>query len=344
MISVALFPVSLLLAFCVGFAVRRGGVCALSGVEDLASGRGPAMFLSFLKASGWVVLVTVPLSWIWPTVTLAPAMAPSLLALTGGMLYGVGAAINGACAFATLSRLGSGDISFSLTLVGMAAGYVAQAAIVGTVAHPPPLQSPLAGPEPWVLALLLGVAALLAAELVRLWRVDGFGRGRARDGSGGKTGWDKGASMLVIGTGAGLLYAIHGAWMYTATLHDLVSGFPLAEEAWRLALLAAVLAGAAFSSRAKGIWRTTKRSPSVWAAHLGGGMLMGFGALLVPGGNDVLVLQAIPGLSPHAIPTYLAMCGGMALVLLIRREAKGVRVHLVGRRRRRGTRTLQPGE
>ena len=42
-----------------------------------------------------------------------------------------------------------------------------------------------------------------------------------------------------------------------------------------------------------------------------GGLLMGAGAALVPGGNDVLLLNAIPGMSPHAIPAYAAMLAGV---------------------------------
>jgi short-chain fatty acids transporter len=35
-----------------------------------------------------------------------------------------------------------------------------------------------------------------------------------------------------------------------------------------------------------------------------GGIFMGLGAALIPGGNDVLVLHGIPSLSPQAIPSY----------------------------------------
>ncbi len=44
---------------------------------------------------------------------------------------------------------------------------------------------------------------------------------------------------------------------------------------------------------------------------------MGLGAALVPGGNDVLLLNAIPGLSPHAVPAYLAMLAGIWFALVV---------------------------
>ncbi len=47
---------------------------------------------------------------------------------------------------------------------------------------------------------------------------------------------------------------------------------------------------------------------------------MGFGAALVPGGNDVLILHAIPILSPHALPAYLAMLAGICVTLVAMRR------------------------
>jgi hypothetical protein len=44
---------------------------------------------------------------------------------------------------------------------------------------------------------------------------------------------------------------------------------------------------------------------------------MGLGAALVPGGNDVLLLNAIPGLSPHALPAYLTILAGIAIALMV---------------------------
>ena len=59
------------------------------------------------------------------------------------------------------------------------------------------------------------------------------------------------------------------------------------------------------------------RALTEWRGFLCGGILMGIGAALVPGGNDVLLLNAIPGLSPHALPAYLAMLAGVAIALMV---------------------------
>jgi hypothetical protein len=52
-----------------------------------------------------------------------------------------------------------------------------------------------------------------------------------------------------------------------------------------------------------------------WLRNLVGGLLMGFGVALTPGGNDALVLYAIPTLSPHALPAFVAMLVGIWLGL-----------------------------
>ncbi len=41
------------------------------------------------------------------------------------------------------------------------------------------------------------------------------------------------------------------------------------------------------------------------------------GAGLARGGNDVLLLHGIPGLSPHALPVFTAMILGIAVALFI---------------------------
>ena len=56
-----------------------------------------------------------------------------------------------------------------------------------------------------------------------------------------------------------------------------------------------------------------------------GGILMGAGGALVPGGNDTLILVLIPNLSLQAIASYLALLAGIACVLLSMRVARGVR-------------------
>jgi hypothetical protein len=49
---------------------------------------------------------------------------------------------------------------------------------------------------------------------------------------------------------------------------------------------------------------------------LAGGTVMGVAAAMIPGGNDVLVLHALPALSPHAPFAYVALVAGAAGALV----------------------------
>jgi hypothetical protein len=53
---------------------------------------------------------------------------------------------------------------------------------------------------------------------------------------------------------------------------------------------------------------------------------MGFGVALAHGGNDSLVLYAIPILSPHALPAYAALALGVVTGLLMIRSLLGIEV------------------
>ena len=52
---------------------------------------------------------------------------------------------------------------------------------------------------------------------------------------------------------------------------------------------------------------------------------MGVGIVTVPGGNDGLLLDAIPSLSPHAIPAFAGLLVGIATVLLMLPRISDVR-------------------
>jgi hypothetical protein len=55
------------------------------------------------------------------------------------------------------------------------------------------------------------------------------------------------------------------------------------------------------------------------------GIMMGMGAAMIPGGNDGLILFGLPALSPHALPSWLAIIVGVWLALILMR-ATGRRI------------------
>lgn len=81
------------------------------------------MLASFGKTVLWVIAITIGLTWLaGEAVAPVTAWRPSLLGLMGGFVFGVGAVINGGCAFSTLTRLANGQIVIVLSLLGFCSG------------------------------------------------------------------------------------------------------------------------------------------------------------------------------------------------------------------------------
>jgi len=127
------------------------------------------------------------------------------------------------------------------------------------------------------------------------------------------------ASAALMGLAGGALYATQGAWSYTnhlrtSVLHSWAGGH--APAITHSALVLALLLGMVVSARQRGsvAWRRPPGAGS-WLRHFGGGMLMGTGAAMVPGGNDTLSLSALPTLTLQAVGAYVAMLGGITTAL-----------------------------
>lgn len=75
-----------------------------------------------------------------------------------------------------------------------------------------------------------------------------------------------------------------------------------------VALACAALIGFAFRWR----WPSARTG---WLRHVAGGLLMGSGAAMVPGGNDTLLLGGLPTITVAAFAGYSSMLVGIALVL-----------------------------
>jgi len=111
-------------------------------------------------------------------------------------------------------------------------------------------------------------------------------------------------AAMLIGLANGGLYLIYGAWGYTGTLHQTAEAALFGRDQpspQRWFLFAAMLLGMVLSTWQRGSLRVDWRPQFAWARNFVGGLLMGLGAALIPGGNDALVLYGIPSLSPHAM-------------------------------------------
>ena len=332
----AVWVIFFALAGLVGFFADRTGICTVKAVEEMLTTRRAYMLLSFAKTILWVTGVTVWFAWwLGAGLPAPPGFGIAWSGILGGVLFGIGAVFNGGCAFATLTRLGNGDLGMIVTLSGFTAGvviYEFSSVHVDGIGY--------VRAAPWVdlnlgLATALGLALTLWMiwEIVRLWRTAPNARWSTRLLA---SRYRLSTAAAIIGVSNGVLYALLGTWSYTHTLRRSVGEIVTPVDVgtnqtsmamlWWLffALIVGVLVSAALSRRFVFAWRPQ----SAWHGYFWGGILMGLGAALVPGGNDVLLLNSIPGLSPHALPAYLAMLMGVGIGLFIIKW-RGSQWHLI---------------
>lgn len=305
-------PLAVALAFAIGYGAQRGGLCLVTGIEQLLDQRSARLLLASSRMSIWSIVVTVTIFWLVPSAHFSTTYAVAGAALFGGILFGIGAAINGGCAFGTLTRLGAGDFSFALTLVGIAIGIAAGHWLV-----PDDPRREL-GPTLLAIPSLTGVAVLLASVLFCAREV------LTRRTCPEADHWPPEYSAILIGTTGGALYTLAGNWSFTLLLQQSSVQGDAAAPSLSIPLLisSAALAGAIAAAVASREFRPRFASHPL-LRRLGGGTLMGFGGALIPGGNGVLLLQAIPALSPHAVPAYLAVLAGAAAAILALRTRLG---------------------
>lgn len=325
-LNVLLYSFSLLLAALMGFAVHRAGLCMVKTVAEMLSTHRAFMMATVLKAVLWVIAISIPVLLLLPEIA-APnrSYAVSFAAAAGGFLFGVGAATNGGCAFSTLGRLANGNLWMLTTLLGFCFG-VAGFSIIFPMTEPGVAIMPLLlkAPKPLIGLVLLVLWFYLGWEIVRLWR------SRQKSSSWVQLFFARhyrlSTGAILLGISGGMLYAFYEAWTYTNALKRQVQSLWLPVEqslTINLLLFLALFSGMLLSAWQRGSFKLRWHRSMAWPRHFIGGLFMGAGSVLIPGGNDTLILKSLPGLSPHAMPAAFALLCGVGVTLLIIRLFTG---------------------
>lgn len=318
------------LAAFLGFAAHRAGICTVKVVEEALTTRRAYMLSSFAKTILWTMVITSLLIWVFPSISAnVTGWRVSIVGIAGGILFGVGAAVNGGCAISTLTRLSSGQLTMTATLAGLSLGMLSHSWLMerGRVTGGSPADALL---RETTAPVLLGVLSIWAVwEVRRIWRARPAGQSLRVLALSER--YTLSATALVLGISNAILYALHGRWAYTTTLRHgvdglVVHGSQTPVTSWVLAI--AFIAGMVVSAAQRRSFRPIWRPALDWLRHGIGGALMGFGAALAPGGNDELLLHGIPILSPHAVPVFIAMLGGIWMTLEIVRLCGGTIVRI----------------
>ena len=326
------YTISLPLAVLLGFTAHRAGLCMVRTVAEIFSTRKAYMMVTILKTVLWVMAVSASIFLFLPdAATPNWSYAITVAAVTGGFLFGVGAAVNGGCALSTLGHLANGNLWMLTTIFGFCIG-VAGLSIMAPSIEPNQALTPLLfkAPRPLLLGVLALFWLLFCWEIVRLWK------SRAKGNSWIKLFLSRyyrlSTAALVLGISGGVLYVLHGSWTYTNALKRQVQSLwqPIDQPVTiNLLLFIALFCGMLLSAWQRGSFRLRWRRIQTWPRHLIGGTFMGAGAVLIPGGNDTLILKSLPGLSPHAMPAFVALLFGIGVMLVFMRLLTGQTLKVV---------------
>ncbi len=295
----------LVCAFAIGFLVPRATTCSVAAMREVLGKRTAWRFGGFAMASLTSVVVLLPLAWLGGlAVQFAPQIEPSVLIALGGFLFGVGATINGACVFGTLTKIVGGNLSCLFVMPGLWLGAVT-IGVSNLQLSPRILALNELGSFSLMSSLAWGLA--LAVLLTGLWW---FAREKR---------FNKAALMCGIGLVGGLLYTLHMSWNYTTVVNDFAKQVIMAPARMSDGLLPWLVGtaclGGFVSTVQAGTFKLARPDLTTSAGALVGGFIMSFGIAMIPGGNDGLVLFLLPSFVPAGFVAYFAMNIGIALML-----------------------------
>lgn len=305
---------TIILLFLIGYSSQRSSVCMVRAVREVIERRRVHRLAGFtLAAASAMIVMAVAEALGARPFTMIAGHPVDASAIAGGVLFGIGALLAGQCAIGLLAGLTCGEVWRIAALAGMFATALllgpgmSQAMLM--LPERPVINSPLAGNI--VLPLALGVTlALLTGRYIhgRIgWRAP-------------RGGWSPLVAMSLIGAASGLLFALDRDWVYTSRIAELAYGTARATPI-TLAGLIALLGGMTGAAVMGGTFRLQFGTPRDWARAAGGGLLMGAGATLVPGGNDAMLFTGVPLLLPNLLAGYAAFASTLLVALLIRRAA-----------------------
>lgn len=294
------FLIAAICAAIMGYAIQRGATCLVAAIDEVLTKRSGYRLLGLLEAAIWVAGGVLLWRVLGGHATLPIGYPATPLTVAGGLLLGFGALVTRACVFGAIARFGSGEWAYVLTPVGFFIGCATIWPLIGKFPEMH-VASPLfdAG---WLLVPFAAFALWRGFEAVKAARARAFAAHI----------WTPHRATAVIGIVFAVSLIAIGPWAYTYALLSLAQGRSGGVFA-KFVLLFLLFAGALVGGWTAGRLKLTAPTGEAVIRCLGGGMLMGWGSLLIPGGNDELLLVGIPLLQPYAWLAVVSM--GVAIAI-----------------------------
>lgn len=301
------FLIAAVCAAIMGYAIQRGATCMVAAVEEVLTKRSGYRLLGLAEAAVWVAGGVLLWRILGGHETLPIGYPPTLLTVAGGLLLGLGAFVTRACVFGAVARFGSGEWAYVLTPVGFFAGCATIWPLIGRF------------PEMHVASPLFDAAWLLVPFAIFVsWRFfEALRAARARMFAAHV--WTPHRATAVIGIVFAISLIAIGPWAYTYALLALAQG-KTDGVLIKFLLLFMLFAGALVGGWTAGRLKRVAPTREAVVRCFGGGVLMGWGSLLIPGGNDELLLVGIPLLQPYAWVAVASMALAIGTGLTVQRR------------------------
>lgn len=309
------FAIAVVCASLMGFAIQRGSTCTVDAVDEVVMHGSFGRLMSLLEAALWVGggLLLAQVLHALPKMPLGYPV--SAWTFVGGALLGLGAFVTRACVFGAIARLGSGEWAYIVTPFGFYVGCISVGRVFGLVAPQRLLYgSPILQASAWVGVLFPAFVTWRITKSLFDLRSDPTGPARWRDALARHV-WSPHVATTIIGIAFLVMLLVVGSWTYTDVLVELARGMASSFGA-RSLLVVALLLGALLGGWTAGRFRSTRVSAVQLLRCFGGGVLMGWGSLLTPGGNDGLILVGMPLAWPYAWLAVATMCVTIAAARL----------------------------
>jgi uncharacterized membrane protein YedE/YeeE len=280
-----------------GFANQRGGTCTVAALEEVVLKGRFKRLIALFEASLWVGAGFVLLNAAGLLTAIPVNYAAGVGTIVGGVLFGIGAFVNRACIFGTIARLGTGELSYLATPFGFYLGSLATAHLPGPTQLDD--RSPLISASTWLALLIIPLIFVRIYMHLRYMRRTGRGLWVHI--------WSPHVATTIIGITFLVTMVAQQNWTYSEVLTDLARGMTFGLRP-KVFLGVALFAGAMLGGVTAGRFKIVAPDLAGIVRHLAGGMLMGVGALLMPGGNTRLALVGLPLLWPYAWLAFIAIC------------------------------------
>jgi hypothetical protein len=316
--------ISALLAAIMGFAIQRGATCMVAAVDEVVTTRRFTRLTAMLAASLWVLAGLLIAQAFGVLVTMPTAYAVTGWTLAGGALLGLGAFVGRACVFGAIARFGNGEWSYLMVPVGFFAGCATVPPLfMPMMPQALPRGSAVFDAAGWfaVLLALLAVAWIVRARRMARRDTESAPTTSARLGFAARV-WSPGAATTVIGITFFFMMLLVGPWAYTEALADVARKMPR-DLLPRALLMFALFAGAFTGGLTARRFGSAPVSLQSLARCFASGVLMGWGTLLTPGGNDGLILVGMPLLFTYAWIAMASMAITIGAAMVATRAVAG---------------------